>query len=314
MPEDNQQAIQTNQAPVQAENKAPAVPTEISALAAYRAKKEAAGSPPPQQRSESDGQPQPSEGQDNSQRPQREPYIPRERFDEVTTQRDYYRQQLDQFQKQVQNMPQQQVGPTGMVQPAPVPQQQQAQVQSFVERLTKDPETKKNWQRRIANEGVPALLEFVTETIQAVGRPLLEEYSRSVTEKLTPIQRQFVNQHINSYVSQRQNDPGFTSVRPVFDQLVNTAVQRGYDVTNPQVLGTIEYLAKQQAPQQFGYGQQQPQMPQVTPFSERPGAGGQGFGKPAQRALTPQEQAMAKRFNMTDEAYLGSLQAMGVER
>jgi hypothetical protein len=312
MPEDNQQAVQSNQAPVQAENKAPAVPTEISALAAYRAKKEAAGSPPTQKQGESDGQPQPNVGQDNSQRPQREPFIPRERFDEVAQQRDYYRTQLDQFQQQVQAMPQQQVGPTGMVQPAQVPQQQQAQVQSFIDQVTKDPEAKKNWQKRIANEGVPALLEFVTQTVQAVGKPLLDEYSRAVNDRLSPIQRQFVNQQINSYVSQRQSDPSFVSARPVFDRLVQTAVQRGYDVTNPQVLGTIEFLAKQQGGQQ--YGQQAPQMPQVTPFTERPGAGNQGFPKPAQRALTPQEQGMARRFNMTDQQYIDSLRAMGVEQ
>jgi hypothetical protein len=55
-------------------------------------------------------------------------------------------------------------------------------------------------------------------------------------------------------------------------------------------------------------------MPQVTPFSERPGNTSQGFGKSNARELTVQERAMAQRFNMTPDQYLGSLRAMGVER
>lgn len=315
MPEDQNQAPQTSNAPAQTENTAQPVRTEISALANYRKHKEAQGSSPKPEQRETDGQPQPNMGQ---QEPQREPYIPRERFDEVVNQRNTIQQQYQQMQAQLQQFQQAQqsqqvVGPTGMVQPqqAAPPPQQQAAVQSFLDQVTKDPTARQQWQKKIANEGVTALADFVRQAVESVGRPLLEEYTKNVSAQLTPIQRQYVNQQINSYVSQRANDPDFAVVRPTFDTLVSTAVQRGYDVTNPQVLGTIEFLAKQQMQAQGQYQQHQ-QPPTPMPFSERPGSGGQNFGKSATPSLTPQQVKMAERFGMTPQQYADSLRAMGV--
>ena len=318
MPEDvNQSVNQQTQAPAQTENSAPSVPTEISALARHREAQKARASSVFAQQGEVGGQPQPNEGQPQVQeppQPQREPYIPRDRFDEVLRQRDTLQQQVQEFQRHLQTQAQnQQAAPQGMPQQG-LTQQQQNQVTSFLDQVTKDPNQRKEWQRRITNEGVGALAEFVVKAIEDRGRPLLDEYTRQINARITPLQRSFINQQVTSYAAQRQSDPEFSVARPVFDQLVNTAATRGYDVTNPQVLNTIEYLAKQQARQYAPQTQATPQMPQVTPFSERPGNTSQGFGKSNTRQLSAQEQAIAQRFNMTPDQYLGSLRAMGVEQ
>lgn len=315
MPEDTNQAPQQNDAPAQTENQTQAPNTEISALANYRAQKAAQASSATPQTNEVGAQPQANVGQNTSEQP-REPYIPRERFDEVIQQRNQLQQQINQFQQQqYPQQPQQVVGPTGMVQPQQAPPQQAVQqqaVQTFLDQVTKDPTSRQQWQKRISNEGVTALADFVKQAVESVGRPLLAEYTKHVSDQLSPIQRQYVNNQVNSYAQTRQSDPEFAVAKPAFDQLVNTAVQRGYDVTNPQVLSTLEFLAKQQsqqyAPQQF----QNPPTP--TPFSERPGNSGQTLNKPAQANLTPQQQAMAKRFGMTNEQYADSLRAMGVKQ
>lgn len=309
----NEQAPQQNQTPAQTETRPQAPSTEISALANYRKQKEAQAASAKPQGSEVDAQPQANVGQQAPQEPQREQYIPRDRFDEVINQRNTLQQQLAQFQQMQAN--QQVVGPTGMVQPQQAPQQQAVQqqaVQSFLDQVTKDPTQRQQWQKKIANEGVTALADFVRQAVESVGRPLLEEYTKNVSAQLSPIQKQYLNQHLNSYAQSRQSDPEFAIARPVFDNLVSTAVQRGYDVTNPQVLSTIEFLAKQQARQS---GAQQPyqQPPTPTPFSERPGNSGQNFGKPQAPNLTPQQLAMATRFNMTPQQYADSLTAMGVK-
>lgn len=316
MSEFNEQAPQQNDAPVQAENRAPVDSTEISALARHREAMKARVSPPRQEQQEADGQPQPNVGQQAPEQPQREPYIPRERFDEVLRQRDTLQQQITQFQQQLQQPRPAQVGPTGMMQPPQQPAispQQAQQVQSFLEQVTKDPTARQEWQKKIANGGIPALAEFVVKAMEDRGRPLLEEYTQSINDRLLPLQRSLVQQQLSSYASQRATDPEFQVARPVFDQLVNTASQRGYDVTNPQVLSTIEFLAKQQA-RQFQPAPQQPQMPQVMPFSERPGNAGQGLPRPQTRQLNPQERAMAERFGMSPDQYVNSLRAMGVEK
>jgi len=312
VPEDIDQAPQQNEAPAQTENKPQVPSTEISALANYRKAKEAQAASAKPQQSEVDVQPQANVGQENPQQT-REQYIPRERFDEVIQQRNQLQSQIQQFQ---QNTNQQQVvGPTGMVQPQQAPAQQAAQqqaVQSFLDTVTKDPTQRQQWQKRISNEGVTALADFVRQAVESVGRPLLEEYNKQVSSQLSPIQRQYVNQHVNTYVQQRQSDPEFAVAKPAFDNLVSTAVQRGYDVTNPQVLSTLEFMAKQQA-QQYAPAPQYQQPPTPTPFSERPGSGGQNLGRPATPNLTPQQLAYAKRFNMTPERYAESLRNMGAE-
>ena len=312
----NEQAPQQNDAPVQAENKAPVDTTEISALARHREAMKARVSPPRSEQQEADGQPQPDVGQQAPEQPQREPYIPRERFDEVLRQRDTLQQQITQFQQQLQQPQQPQVGPTGMVQPQqqpPISPQQAQQVQSFLDQVTKDPTARAQWQKKIANEGVTALAEFVVKAVEDRGRPLLEEYARSINDRISPLQRSFLQQQLSTYASQRSTDPEFQVARPVFDQLVSTAAQRGYDVSNPQVLNTIEFLAKQQARQNQPYNPMPQQAPQVTPFSERPGNAGQGLPRPQTRQLTPQERSMAERFGMSPEQYISSLRAMGAE-
>lgn len=317
MPEDfNQPETQQTQAPTQTENQASSVPTEISALARHREAQKAKASSVFAKLDDTGGQPQPSEGQPQTQEPQqaREPYIPRDRFDEVLRQRDTLQQQIQQFQQHLQTQAQNQQNlPQGVPQQGLNPQQQN-QVTSFLDQVTKDPVQKKEWQRRITNEGVGALAEFVIKAVEDRGRPLLDEYTRQINARISPLQRSFISQQVTSYAAQRQSDPEFSVAKPVFDQLVGTAANRGYDVTNPQVLSTIEYLAKQQARQYSPQPQTSPQMPQVTPFSERPGNTSQGFGKSNARELTVQERAMAQRFNMTPDQYLGSLRAMGVER
>lgn len=318
MPEDvNQSVNQQPQAPAQTENSAPSVPTEISALARHREAQKARTSSVFAQQGEVGDQPRSNEGQpqvQESQQPQRAPYIPRDRFDEVLRQRDNLQNQIQQFQRQLQTQAQnQQPLPQGIPQQG-LSQQQQTQVSSFLDQVTKDPAQKKEWQRRITSEGVGALAEFVVKAIEDRGRPLLDEYTRQINARITPLQRSLITQHVNSYTAQRQSDPEFSIARPMFNQLVSTAANRGYDVTNPQVLGTIEYLARQQTRQFAPQRPAQPQMPQVTPFSERPGNTSQGFGKSNTRQLSAQEQAIAQRFNMTSDQYLGSLRAMGVEQ
>lgn len=307
---------QQTQAPAPTENSASGIPTEISALARHREAQKAKASSAFARPEEVGGQPQPNQGQPQAQepqQPQREPYIPRGRFDEVLKQRDTLQQQVQQFQEYVQRQ-QAQAQQQGMAQSQGLTQQQQTQVSSFLDQVTKDPNQKKEWQRRITNEGVGALAEFVVKAIEDRGRPLLDQYTREINARITPLQRSLVTQQVNSYASQRQSDPEFAVARPMFNQLVSTAANRGYDVTNPQVLSTIEYLARQQTRQYSPQRQAPAQMPQVVPFSERPGNSGQGFGRPNSRQLTPQEAAMAQRFNMSPEQYLGSLRSMGVEQ
>jgi hypothetical protein len=317
MPEDfNQQPTQQTQAPAQTENTAPSVSTEISALARHREAQKAKASSVFARQEEVGGPPQPNEGQpqaQDSQQPPREPYIPRTRFDEVLRQRDTLQQQVQQFQQRLQSQAQNQQNFPQENPQQGLNQQQQNQVTSFLDQVTKDPNQKKEWQRRITNEGIGALAEFVVKAIEDRGRPLLDEYTRQIDARITPLQRSMVNQHVNSYVSQRRSDSEFAVAQPLFNQLVVSAANRGYDVTNPQVLSTIEYLAKQQS-RQFAPQQTPPQMPQVAPFSERPGNTGQGFGRPNSRQLTQQEMSIAQRFNMSPEQYLGSLRAMGVEK
>ena len=309
VPEDNYQAPQPNNAPAQTENQAQVPNTEISALAQYRERKAAQASSVLPQNTEVGVQPQTNVGQEAPQEPAREQYIPRDRFDEVIQQRNQLQQQIQNFQ--MQQSQQQVVGPTGMVQSqqAPVPQAQQAAVQSWLETVTKDPTSRQQWQKRISNEGVTALADFVRQAVESVGRPMLEEYSKNVRAQITPIQQQYVNQHVSAYAQQRQSDPEFAAAKPAFDNLVNTAVQRGYDVMNPQVLGTLEFMAKQQA-RQYAPPAQFQQPPQPTPFSERPGNGGQNFGKPQTPNLTPQQIRMAERFGMTPQQYADGLRSM----
>jgi hypothetical protein len=199
-----------------------------------------------------------------------------------------------------------------MVQPQQQQAAQQEAVQNFLDQVTKDPAQRQAWNRRIATDGVAALADFVRQAVVSVGQPLLEQYAQNVNAQLSPIQRQYVAQQVSSFASQRQTDPEFAAARPTFDGLVTTALQRGYDVTNPQVLTTIEFLAKQHTRQNGGYQPQFQSPPTPTPFSERPGNSGQNLNKQAGPNLNPKQLEMAKRFGMTPQQYAESLRAMGV--
>ena len=303
-------------------------PQDISALAAYRAARQAASSPPAEPKAEG-GDTRPNAGGDQAQ-PQREGFIPRERFDEVHQRMKSYEQQLQQFQQsqpqaqpnafgtpQMPQMPQfpmqqplQQVGPTGMVQGQQQQPQQTPQAPDF-----NDPKVQREWREKIANNPITGMREFTEHIIRSYGEPLVNQAVQGLYQQLQPLQRAFVNQQIQTYAQQRQADPSFQQVQPYFQNLVQQAQQRGVDVTNPQVLGTIEYMAKQQAQaqgMQFAPPQQPPQ--QQPPFTERPGNSGASLGQSQTPTLTPQQQAMARTFGMSDREYAESLRNMGAMR
>lgn len=258
----------------------------------------------------------------------REQFIPRSRFDQVLQERNQLREQAQQAQQQPQQQqapqpqpqqwqqpqglqtgmqsfqPQQvnpqQAGPTGMVGQQPQPQQQQANVPNF-----DDPAVQKEWQRKIANNPVTGLREFVELLIHSRGTPLLEQFRQQIASQLNPIQQSFVQQQLSSYTTQRQQqDPSFGQVAPAFNQLVQQAMQRGYTL-NPQVLQAIEGIARAQSGMLT-----QPQAPQQAPFTEAPGGTG-SFGTTEQPTLSPAEQSMAERFGMTAEEYAQARRTYG---
>ena len=296
-------------------------PSEISSLGRYMARQKAQSSAPEAKQAQTgEGSPQSPAAprQDN-----REQFIPRSRFDEVLNERNQLREQVQQPQQQApqpaqqqwqqpqgiqtgmqafqpQQAQPQQAGPTGMQ--GFQPQQQQQNTPNF-----DDPAVQKEWQRKIANNPVTGLREFVELLITSRGTPLLEQFRQQISNQLTPIQQTFVQQQLSSYTSQRQQqDPSFTQVAPAFNQLVQQAQQRGYTLT-PQVLQAIEGIARAQSGMltQAQAPQQQP------PFSEAPGGTG-SFGQSNDGPnLTPQEQTMAERFGMTAEEYAAARRTYG---
>ena len=306
------------QAPAQTENQSrPAVPTEISALAQYRQAREQRDSSPPAERGQEGGDVRPESNADSHS--QREQFIPRERFDQENTRRKQLEQELAEVRAQMMqqnfNMPQQQypmapqqpqqVGRTGMVHPNQQPQQPQPQLD------VNNPDFVKQWRKKIADNPVSGLLEFTELVMRERGTPLVQEAIQQVTRQLQPLQQAYLNQQIQSYSQQKADDPTFATVRPFFQNLVQVAQNRGIDVTNSQVLGMLEHMARQQAQQQ-GFQVQSPQ-PQQPPFTERPGSGNTNLGQSRTPQLTPQQQAMARTFRMSDAEYAEQLRAMGVQ-
>jgi hypothetical protein len=292
---------------------------EISSLARYRAQQQK-GSSPSAQPQTAGGEASPETGAAQAQpSDNREQFIPRHRFDEVNAQRNQYAQQLQALQAQLA-MYQQAQGITGMqgqlghFQQAPAqptvtgmansPQAQASQVPQIPD--FNDPAVVREWRDRIANNPVTGLRDFVSLLIRAEGVPLLEQFRQQITSQLTPLQQTFVQQQLTSYAQSRASDPQFTAIQPIFNQLVQQAVQRGYQLT-PQVLSTIEHIARVQAPQ---YGITLPASDQA-PFTERPGSGGQGFPAPEMPQLTPMQEAMARRFGMTPAEYARRLKEIG---
>lgn len=303
-------------------------PTEISALTKYRT--ERLGSSPKQEAPKQGGDANPDGGRDKLA-DGREAFIPRERFDEVNQNYQQMKQQLENYQRQsMQGQPQnfqQQAPQTGMLQqqqPAPQwqtnptgmqqqPQQQQAQAPQRRVRMD-DPAYVKEWQRKIANDPVKSLGAFIEDYINDVGAPMLTQLQQQIQSQLAPIQRAHVANQLNTYATTRQQaDPSFTQVRPVFEQLVHQAAQRGYDVQNPTVLSHLEFSARQQ--QGLGmptYGT--PHAAPQVPFTESPGSGNQGFNQRAnQPSLTREQMEFAKRFGMEPAEYADSLKLYGSE-
>lgn len=297
----------------------PQIPTEISALRDYRAAREAQktqASSAESTQSAGAGESRPNDAaQSQSPDAGREQYIPRDRFDQVNQQKNQYKQQLEYMQQMMQQpqqpaQPQQQPGFTGMVHQAPQPQQTapQPELPDF-----NDPNVKKEWQRKLSKDPIAGIQELMDIAIQQRGTPLLERYVQQVQQQLQPIQQNFLRQQVDGYVSQRQSDPDFAPIEPMYRQMAAQAANLGYNISDPSVQQTVEFVARQQAQQQGMYNPQANQMvPQPAPFSERPGNAGMQHQASGPQ-LTPQQKAMAKRFGMTEERYAQSLEAMGVK-
>ena len=288
-------------------------PTEYSSLARMRAaQQESAPAPttPNAGTSTPGGQQAPTQEQN-----ERSQYIPRERFDQVN-------EKLREAQAQLAM----QRSPTGM-QPVgnPVPQQQQnltqggmvipqqqgqavansPQVRGLLDSIS-DKEEQEKWRKKIANAPITGLAEFIQYAIQTEGAALLQQSLAPLQAQIAPLQQSFAVQQVSNYVAQREQvgDPTWAQVEPHFYQLASQAAQEGYPLT-PDTLSVVEAVARQNAGvPMFGA----PQVPQTqAPFTERPGSGGQNFGSTPQVQLTPQQQAMAKRFDMTPEEYAADL-------
>ena len=285
---------------------APSAPQDnaISALSRYRAQ-QAASAPATQDRGQG-GAVGPET--DATPRPEREPYIPRERFDEVNTKLkgevETLKQQLamlQQRQPQFGPAPTQvaaQPGVTGMIGAAPAPT-----LPDF-----NDPAVKKQWSDRIYKDPVGGLTALVEALIEARGTPLLQQFQQQITAQLTPLQQQFLQSQLGAYEQRAASDPTFHTIRPTFDSLVREAVNRSIPLTE-QTLRAIEGIARAQHNLPFGT----PATPPApAPFTERPG--GQGMTQRPQTHLTQTEREFAGLFKMSDEEYAGWFARNGVER
>lgn len=231
----------------------------------------------------------------------REPYIPRERFDSVIAERNQYQAQLAQMQQMIALQNQQSTQQAQYYTGLQAPTQNQPQVDfSQTPQMTK--EEAKQWQDRIANEGAPALIELIRQTVTPLGNQLVQQFN----SQLSPLRQTFVNQTIGQYTAQKTNpqsptyDPTFAQIQPYFNQALQNVLQQRPNIDlNPQALGMVEYVAKQQA-QMNGISLDQPQ---ALPFTERPGAS-TSMMTPQQQTLTAQEQQIARTFGMTPQEYL----------
>jgi hypothetical protein len=304
--------------------------TEISSLANYRARQQRDSSPS-QQHAPTDGHAVPDDGGTKLE-DGREAFIPRDRFDEVNTKYQEAQRQLQQLQQQPQVQPQypqqtpqfgqpntgmqqgypqqqqyfqQPLSPTGMQQQ---PQQSQARIK------LDDPSFVKEWRSKIANDPVKGLKEFVEMAIQDAGEPIMQQILQQVEARVAPVHQRFIRDQVQAYSQQRSTDPTFQQIRPAFEQYVQAAAQRGYDVTNPNILTHLEVAVRQQYNVGLPFQQQAPQhTPPAPPFTEQPGAGNQGLAQ-RQNApqLTSEQLAMAKTFKMEPAEYAASLKRLGV--
>jgi hypothetical protein len=229
----------------------------------------------------------------------REQYIPRSRFDEVNTQKNLAQQQAQILQQQLQ-LYQQQLAQGQQAQSVTGMQGQQTPPQAQGQRNIpdfNDPGVQREWRNKIADNPVTGLREFVSLLIQAEGAPMLQQVQSTILSQVQPIQQTIAHQQIQSYTQSRsQADPSFGRVKPVFENLVAQAVQRGY-MPNGQLLQAIEGIARAQT----GLFNSSAGTPQA-PYTERPGGTG-SFGQPATPNLSPLERQIAQRFGMSETEY-----------
>lgn len=299
-------------------------PMEISHLAQMRAAQQA--SAPAAKAPEAGGSTPGGQQAPSQEQPERSPYIPRERFDQVN---DRLRQAEAELAMLRQTPP-----PTGMqAVGVPVPPQQQPmtvggmvqpmhpayaspqaqgqaianspQVKGLLDQLA-DKKTQDEWRQKIANSPVTGLAEFIQFAIQTEGAALLQQALAPIQAQIAPLQQTFIAQQVDSYSTQRESDPTWHQVAPVFRQLAYQAAQSGYAL-NPQTLSVVEAVARQNVGLPV-FAAPQPQQP--APFTERPGSGGQNFGTTQTPELSAQEKAMAARFGMTEQEYAAQLAAI----
>lgn len=244
----------------------------------------------------------------------REKFIPRERFDEVLAkakENEAKVQQLQQVLMQLQLKAGQQsqtVSPTGMAQPVQQPQlQPQPQQPSFPQLPDfNNPEVKREWQSKLANNPIPTIQELVRLMLVAEGAPALHQLQQTILQQLTPLHRAYMSQVASSYASMRANDPSFAQIKPVFEDTLYQAMSKNPNLQlNDQTLGLIEHIARARAVQ-LGIDVQTP-----LPYSERPGSNASlGQGQPSVK-LSSMEEEVAKRFGMTPEEYHQSKMRLG---
>lgn len=309
-------STQPNSAPETQPVKGQPAPGEISSLARIRAAQAKQESAPAPVVASNAGEPTPTSGQATVNN-QRSEYIPRERFDQVNTRLQQAEAYIQQMQSQGGMRPvQQQAAPQlsmgGQVLPQTTQAQQNAQVaqsqpvQNLLAQVA-DKGEQDRWRRKITENPVTGLAEFISHAIQVEGGPLLQQAISQVqqqfTQMLAPIQQTFIQQRLQTYTSQRESDPTWNQVAPAFNALAMQAAARGYNVSDPATLSVIEAVARQQVGLPVF---QAPQPPAQAPFTERPGSSGQGFGQAQTPQLTPLELQMAARFNMTPAEYAQS--------
>lgn len=290
-------------------------PTQISALNRYREQGSSSASS-----AQNDGQPKDGESSANTGSDGREQFIPRSRFDQVNEQRNQFQQEAAQAQQQLialqQQMLQQQMqpNPTGMVGAPPAPQ-----APAF---NPNDPEFQERWRKRLADNPIQGMAEFMQEFLQHTGTPMIEQLRSEIMGQVQPLRDGYVSQQVQQYAQQRAaQDPSFQQVAPHLQQVVSQALSQRPDLQlNGQTLQVLEQIARVNASQQQfglqpGYGMQTPVAPiaPTAPFTERPGQPQANTG-PQDAPITPEIRAMAARFRMDPQQYANAQREMNNAR
>ncbi len=246
------------------------------------------------------GQTAPS-GQESNER---SGYIPRERFDEVNTKRIQAEAQLQQLTNQLSQAQAARAAQANQGHQATQAQQalQSPQVQNFMASLSSKEEQEK-WRQKIINQPVTGIAELVQQAIQSESQQLVHQLQAA----LAPMQQFYMAQQgsvVQQYAQKRASDPTWSAIASTFDQLAQTAQQRGYSIT-PQVLEVIEAVARSQHNIPV-YGQAAPQ----PPFTERPGSG-QVQAPPAPPQLSEEQRKYARMFNMDESKYAADAAVLG---